>query len=202
VGCDSPTPSKNRMHNYDIVTPATTYPVPVSEVKDHLNISSSTRDNYIQGLVKTATSSTERFLNRKLMTQTWVVYYDNFCDVMRIPFGTLQSITHVKYYDLDGELQTLDPANYWVVKETDPGYIKRGYDVTYPEVQYGRPNAVEIQFVCGYGSSADVPEDIKHAIKLLVTDYYENRGTVVLGNVSKIPSYLIDLIHSYKLYSI
>jgi uncharacterized phiE125 gp8 family phage protein len=188
------------MHNFEVVTAATSYPVSVTEAKAHLNITSSTKDNYIEGLVKTATLNIERYLNRKLITQTWKVYYDDFCHVMQIPFGSLQSVTHVKYYNQEATQTTLASTNYWVVKETDPGYIKRAYDVTYPEVQNGRPNAVEIQFVCGYGAATDIPEDIKHAIKLLVTDYYENKGTVVLGPVNKIPSYLIDLIHSYKLY--
>jgi uncharacterized phiE125 gp8 family phage protein len=56
--------------------------------------------------------------------------------------------------------------------------------------------------VVGYGlSGTSVPEEIKHAIKLLITDMYENRGTVVMGSVAKIPNYITDIIHSYKIYS-
>jgi uncharacterized phiE125 gp8 family phage protein len=190
------------MHNFEVVTSATSLPVTAAEAKAHLNISSSTKDVYIETLVKVATSNIERYLNRALITQTWNVYYNDFCPRMYLPFGSLQSVTHIKYRDSTGAQVTVSSSDYWVVKETDPAYIQQGYDTTYPEVQNGRPNAVEIQFVCGYGDATDVPEDIKHAIKLLVTDYYENRGTVVLGNVSKIPSYLIDLIHSYKLYNL
>jgi uncharacterized phiE125 gp8 family phage protein len=55
--------------------------------------------------------------------------------------------------------------------------------------------------VVGYGlSGTSVPEEIKHAMKLIITDMYENRGTVVLGSVAKIPNYITDLIHSYKIY--
>lgn len=191
------------MHNYELVTAATTYPVTMTDVKNqHLNITSSTKEAYIESLIMVATKNVERYLNRALITQTWKVYYNDFCHRMYIPFGSLQSITHVKYWDNTGVQQTVSASDYWVVKETDPGYIQQGYDTTYPEVQYGRPNAVEIQFVCGYGDANAVPDDIKHAIRLLVTDYFENRGTVVLGNVSKIPNYLIDLIHSYKLYNL
>jgi uncharacterized phiE125 gp8 family phage protein len=188
------------MHKTVVVTPAATYPVTLPEVKLHLNISSSTKDSYIQTLISAATSNIERYLNRALITQTWKVFYDCFHEEMKIPFGALDTVTHIKYYNQEATQTTLATSQYWVVSQTDPGYIKRAYDVNYPELQNGRPNAIEIQFVCGYGEAEDVPEDIKHAIKLLVTDYYENRGTVVIGTVSKIPSYLTDLIHSYKLY--
>jgi len=54
----------------------------------------------------------------------------------------------------------------------------------------------------GYGDAVtDVPEEIRHAIKLLMTDLYENRGTIVLGTVNRIPQYIIDLIHSYRIYT-
>jgi uncharacterized phiE125 gp8 family phage protein len=189
------------MHKVSVVTAATTYPVTLPEVKLHLNISSSTKDSYIDTLISAATTNIERYLNRALITQTWKVFYDCFHNEMKIPFGALQSVTHVKYYSQSATLTTWATSQYWVVSQTDPGYVRKAYDVSFPELQNGRPNAIEIQFVCGYGLAASVPEDIKHAIKLLVTDYYENRGTVVIGTVSKIPSYLTDLIHTYRLYN-
>jgi uncharacterized phiE125 gp8 family phage protein len=35
---------------------------------------------------------------------------------------------------------------------------------------------VQIRFVAGYGTAADVPQEVKHAILLRVADLYEHRG--------------------------
>lgn len=122
---------------------------------------------------------------------------------MLIPFGSLTTVTTVKYYNLEGTLTTLTESDYyWVVTTTDPGRIVRKYDATYPELQYGRPDAIEIAFTAGYGAtSAAIPDEIKHAMKLLIGNYYEQRSDIVVSDrVHKIPAYITDLIHSYKLY--
>lgn len=108
----------------------------------------------------------------------------------------------VKYYNTDGVLTDLNESDYyWVVNNGEPAKLVRKYDVNYPELQYGRPDSIEVTFQCGYGVAADVPEDIKHGIKLLIGNYHANREDVVIGHtVTKIPSHITDLIHSYKLY--
>lgn len=185
-------------------------PVTTTEAKTHLNVSGTSKDTYIGTLVTTARRQIERYLNRALINQNWKVYYDYWKHEMLIPFGNLQiagaspgpASPVVKYRSTDGTLTTLTEADYyWVVTTTDPGRIVRKHDVTYPELQDGRPDAIEIAFTAGFGATAaSVPEEIKHAMKLLITDYYEHRGEVVIGQVNKIPSYVTDLIHSYKLY--
>jgi uncharacterized phiE125 gp8 family phage protein len=36
---------------------------------------------------------------------------------------------------------------------------------------------VQIRFIAGFGTAADVPQEIKHAILLKVADLYEHRGS-------------------------
>jgi uncharacterized phiE125 gp8 family phage protein len=43
-------------------------------------------------------------------------------------------------------------------------------------------NAVQIRFVAGYGDPANVPDEIKQAILMMVADLYEHRGEEVIGN--------------------
>jgi len=86
-------------------------------------------------------------------------------------------VTHVKYYDADGTLQTLASSLYVVTTGT-PGRIVRGPTSTWPEFQSGRPDVLQVRFVAGYGLAADVPEPVKLAIKVLVHQYYENRNMI------------------------
>lgn len=137
---------------------------------------------------------------------------------MRIPFGNLQLRASavgppavekrplVEYYNIDGALTELNETDYyWVSEKSDPATIVRKYDAVYPVLQYGRPNAIEITFLCGYGDAAeDVPEDIIHALKVMLTDYFENPGSIISGpgvTVNKIPAHITGLIHDYRLYN-
>jgi len=190
------------VHKTVLVNGPSGEPIEVSEAKTHLNLSGSSLDTYLGTLITTARRAIENYLHRVLMTQDWKVFYDCWKHELLIPFGNLQTVTSVKYRDLNGVEQTLSADDYyWVVNTTDPGRIVRKYDATYPELQYGRPDAIEIEFTAGFGDAEDVPEEIKHAIKLLVTDYFEHKGSVVVGStVNIIPGHVKNLIHSYKLY--
>lgn len=173
-------------------------PLSVQEVKDHLRVNG--QDEELYRMIKTARGMVERYLNRALITQEWDAYYDYWCNEMKLPYPPLQTVDSVKYRNVDGTETTLATSQYWVTNH-EPATIVRAYNVTWPELQYGRPQAIKISVTVGYGDDGtDVPEEIRHGMKLLITDLYENRGTVVIGSVSKIPAYLIDLIHTYRIY--
>src|SRR5690606_41600931 len=90
----------------------------------------------------------------------------------------------------------------WANSSDEPATIVREYDAVYPEILAGRPSAVEIQYAAGYGDADDVPEEIRHAILMLVTDYFDNRGEVVGGSMAqRIPGFIKDLVHDYRMYS-
>jgi uncharacterized phiE125 gp8 family phage protein len=177
-------------------------PISFDEAKDHLNLTSQTKDNYVDSLIKVARRMVERYLQRALITQTWDLYLPDWRDCIDLHYPPLISITSVVYKNLLGADTTLTHGNYMHVVTADtPGKLIRKYGVTFPQVEYGNPDAIKIRYVAGYGSSESVPEDIKHAMKLILTDLYEHRGTVVIGNIAhKIPNHIADLIHSYKVY--
>jgi uncharacterized phiE125 gp8 family phage protein len=183
-----------------LINVPSTEPVSTGDAQSHLRVTDE--DLYIDELVKAAREQVERYLNRALIQQTWDVYFDHWENELRLPYSPVSAITHIKYYDLNGVLQTLDSSLYYFVKESDPACIVRKYNVTYPDLEYGRPSAIVVRQVCGYGDSpSDIPSPIVHAIKLVMTDMYEHRGTYVVGtSVSKMPKYITDLIHGYKLY--
>lgn len=175
-------------------------PITLQEAKEHLKVTGSYQNDEITRMIKAARGVVERYLNRALITQEWDVYFDHWCDELKLHFPPLQSVDAVKYFNQEGTEATLSPTLYWVTK-SDPSCIVRKYSATWPELEEGRPDAIKIEITCGYGDNpTDVPEDIRNAIKVVLTDLYENRGTVVLGSVQKIPNYLNDLIHTYKIY--
>lgn len=196
------------MHKTVLVTPPPAEPITLTEAKSHLNVTSTTKDTEITSLIITMRKLLERYLNRAILTQTWKVYTDCWQYEMKIPYPRLQSVTHVKYYDGTGTLQTLTANDYfWVVTTDEPGRIVRKYDANYPVLQDGRPDAIEIQYVAGWLATAAspdygvVPDEIKHAMKLLCTNYFEHKGDIMIGNVvHKIPRHITDLVHPYRIY--
>jgi uncharacterized phiE125 gp8 family phage protein len=191
-----------------LTTPPAFEPITLAEAQTHLIINGQA--DYITSLIKTARMMLERELERSFILQTWTGYAGCWDRKIFLDYPPILSVTSVKYYNLDGTLTTLQGAgvNYWV--NISDGCIDLAYDFTVPELQYGRPNAIEVVYKAGYVDSATeatvqaaVPEPIKHAMKLLITDMHEHRGQYVIGSIAnKLPGYILNLVHPYKMYNL
>jgi hypothetical protein len=116
----------------------------------------------------------------------------NSTGVIDIPLPPLQSITSVQYYDFSGTLQTV-PSSSYNASLGLPGRIQPQYSHVWP---ISRPtiDSVAITFVAGYGDTSDaLPEPVRSAVKLVMSDLYEQRGHLSEVNVYKIPD-LLDLV--------
>lgn len=158
------------------------YPITLKEAKKQCEIGEEQpeHDDYLNTLIAAATAQAEQYLHRRLITQTWYLYLDMWPggDSITLPFGRLQSVTSVKYKDTDGTESTMDSGEYIVDIQSDPGLITLDYNESWPDDELYPSNPIKIEFVCGYGlTGADVPAPIKHAIKLTISDLFENRET-------------------------
>lgn len=159
------------------VEPATE-PVTLAEAKRHLreDLVNTDNDTDISAIIKAARIMCEERLLRTLITTNWQLTLDNFPEAIKLPMPRAIAVSSLQYYDPDGVLQTLDPADYLVDVDSEPGYIVPGVGLSWPSTQE-RINAVVVTYTAGYGANAsDVPQPIKHWIKLALTDLYEIRG--------------------------
>lgn len=178
-----------------------TEPLTTAEAKTHLVVDHSDDDTYIDTLVAAARAYVEQYTGRQLVTATWTMDLERFPgdDFIQLPFPPLQSVTSVKYYDLSNSQQTLAASKY-VVADSTPGRLRLVSGEAWPQVYPDRAQAVEVIFVAGYGAASAVPADIKHAIKMLVGHWYENRETVTVGQTSKPVAFATDaLLNPYKI---
>lgn len=107
----------------------------------------------------------------------------NSTGVIDVPKPPVQSIDAVRYYDVQGTLQTVPPTTYNTSLGT-PGRIQPAYSKVWP---IARPtiDAVQIDFTAGYGDTADtVPGVVKPAMLLMVGHWYEHREAVVVGTIA------------------
>lgn len=170
-----------------LVTPPADEPISIEEAKHHLKMDEIDEDNVlIADLIKTVRQSAEAASWEAFVTQEWKMMIPRFpCiyeygDDARIELKKppLQSVTHVKYIDEDGAQQTLaEGTDYTVHTHSYPGFIVPAYGQNWPYARC-QPDAIEIQFKCGYGNADAVPGAIKDKLKLTLAYLYANRGEV------------------------
>ncbi|MFA5761213.1 MAG: hypothetical protein WC877_05575 [Dehalococcoidales bacterium] len=189
-----------------------TEPISLAEAKIHLRLAATaaeaaaytTEDTLLTRLIAVARIQTEQEIGRALITQTKEYYLDGWPrgDEIIIPYPPLQSAT-VTYRledddDYDNTLSTVDTD---IVSE--PGRIILQPGETWPSGTLYSDKPIKIEFDCGYGDDADdVPETIRQAMLLKLTDLYEHRGQVVIGvAVNKINGAVDSLLASYKIWT-
>ena len=172
--------------------------VPLDDMKLYLRIESSetTEDDLITGLILSAQKTIEKYTRRELLNKTFTMYLDFFPYACRlnnrfeeaidnytieVKRSKLDTINHIKYYSND-ILETLDSALYDFTQDNDYSRIHLiDSSSTWPDID-NRKQAIEIEFVAGYGdSSDDVPDDLITAIQRLVAYMYENRGDCLIS---------------------
>lgn len=168
-------------YGLSLVTPPASEPVTLAEIKTHCRVDISTDDSYLSALITAARNHVENVLGRRIVTQTWDMTMDRFplgLRDMRMPWGPWQSITSIKYVDLNGTTQTWNPSNYNLDNASFEPRIYLSWAMIYP-VPRPIQNAVTIRYVAGFTT---IPENIKHGIKMLVDHWYTNARGATDGN--------------------
>lgn len=182
-----------------VITQPLLEPVSIGEVKTQLGIDDTRSDDLIARRIIEARKFVEEHTGRALITQTREKRWDCFVDEHELPSAL--TVVSVKYIDVLGVEQTLDPAEYVLdTYETIP-FVRAAYDVIWPWTQRER-NAVRIQYTAGYGPKAvDVEPLIREAIILLVGHWMNFQGQIEGGiSISRIPFAVTDLLSPYRLY--
>lgn len=119
--------------------------------------------------------------------------------MLRLGRAPVVSLTSITYVDTNGATQTLDATKYQADLATEPARILPVYGSYWPVV---RPqlNAVTATYVAGYGAYTAVPDAIKHAMRILVSHWYENREPVIIGSrMDVLPQTVEFLLGPYRI---
>ncbi len=158
-------------------TAATSNVVTLQEAKDHLRVDSSDDDTYISTLIVSAQRQVESYTNRCLSDTTYHFRLSAYPKGgIVLPFSPIKSITAIKYYDSDNAEQTLSSDDYYYNIYEEPCTIR--WEEEPSEAYEYRVDAVSVEFVAGYTSPEVPPPGLEHAIKLLLSDMYEQRVDV------------------------
>jgi len=146
-------------------------------VEQQLYISSGDSPLVIANAIESATDFVERDTDRSLITQTWTMTLDafpnNFRTTIYVPKGKIQSITSLKYIDVDENEQTLDLNTHFTV--TTVGKENRIIPIgSWPSVFTDKDDVVTLVWISGYGDDdSDIPGWAQRAILLKVQEAFD-----------------------------
>ena len=156
------------------ITEPTIEPVTVEEAKLALNIEHDDDDIRIEGYIQAAREWAEKYLDKRIMTQTVERSYDTWpASIIDLDVDPIQSIDSIKYDDTSSpvtEITYTENTDYYTDIKTDGGRVVsiNGWDSV-----ADKPNAIRIRMTVGYTTQALVPFQIKEGIKAFVVYLYE-----------------------------
>ncbi len=167
-----------------VVTAAAHEPVTLDELKGQVNIPLGNTDHnaLLWRFIREARTAAEKVTQRALVTRTLDFPIDAFPagDVIRLPWGSLQSITSLKYTDSAGSETTWAAANYSANTVSEPGELVLAFNVSWPSVTLKPRGGIVIRFVCGYGTGDLVNEEIRMGILMYASNRFIYREATAI----------------------
>jgi uncharacterized phiE125 gp8 family phage protein len=184
-----------------LLTAPAAEPLSLAEAKAFLRVEHDDDDDVIGALIASARIHVEAQTRRALITQSWRLT----CDAwpvegrLKVTPAPLAALTAARVYDDGGEASVLDLQSFVV----DTAGSQLAF-APWALAQPGRAAAgIELDVTVGYGDAAsDVPEPLRHAVRLLLGHWYENRGLVSSGGVGVLPTTVAALIAPYRVLSL
>ena len=188
--------------NLVLYTSPTIEPISIDELVAHVGLDDDILEvegDDLADAVKDGRETVENMTGRALLTQTYDYYLDAFPadDFIKIPFGSLATVTHIKYTDSDGTQTTMVVTTEYLVETNGEqcGRIVLPYGVSWPSFTAYPTHPIVIRFTCGWTTAALVPKTIKRAVKFAAEDsyYHGDRSDVLMPIIKR-------LLASYRLY--
>jgi len=169
-----------------VVTPPEIEPIDTLEAKEHLRIAHNNEDGVIDSLIATAREVCEKKSNRSLMEKTLKLTFNSWPEFpVELSRPPLIEVSKIEYKKQDGTLVEWDSSNYEIDDSSFIPKIHLASDYDIPSDELSNVNAIQITYKAGYSKRDDIPARYKHAIKLLVGEWYSHREEVITGTVPR-----------------
>ena len=185
-----------------LLIPPAAEPWSVAEAKAYLRVEHGDDDAIIAALFAAARGHVEALTRRALLVQRWRFVLDAWPANGRFSprMGPLRSVVAARVFDAAGAAHSIDVATF-VVDAAAELIASPVWSMPLP----GRSSAgIELDVELGYGAAAsDVPDPLRHSIRMLVAHWYENRGLVATGTtVAVLPAGVDALVAPYRVLSL
>ena len=177
-------PNDNKQGDLVLVNDPSTKVVEVADIKAQLRIDTNDENDLLGYYIDAATDMAENYCNRHFITHQYKLYFNEQVQTASLIFPncTLVDVEAtiepeaaakrpVNWIDANGSAQESDKA--YIDAFSNPSLVYLSSDFPGTTLKDNAANTFYFWFNTGYGAaSADVPEAIKQAIKLIVADMY------------------------------
>ena len=173
--------------------------ITLEEAKDHLRVEGDFEDALILSLIQAAYKHAENKTRRTLIDREETLILDRLPIRgmgIELPFNPVQEILAFDYIDPDGNPESIDLLTLRLDKRTLYPMLMPQFGTEWPQV-IGEPESITIRLRIGY---EETPADIRQALLLLISHFYEHREAVVAGvSVTTLPMGVDMLLGSYQI---
>jgi uncharacterized phiE125 gp8 family phage protein len=162
-------------------TQVTDAALPVAEFREHLQLGSGFADDGLQdavllAYVRAALVAVETETGKALLPRTYKYVVTAWWNPSRqaLPVAPVTSVQSVSITNLGGGSDEVNAESYRLIPDGHAPVVA-AVNWTLPTIPVG--GTAEIVFDAGYGSGwSDAPADLRQAVFLMATHYYENRS--------------------------
>ena len=176
--------------------------LPVAAFKDHLRLGSGfaddgLQDSVLEGFLRAAIAAIEARTGKVLVSRSFSWTLNAWRDTagQPLPLAPVTGITALVLVDGQGD-ETSVPVGTWRLEpdQQRPHLLPRG--ATLPRIPSG--GSVRIEMQAGFGGVwADLPADLRQAVMMLASHFYEYRHETAL-NGGTMPFGVTALIERYR----
>jgi hypothetical protein len=163
-------------------------PLTLAELKLHLRVDDDTENTLIASLQTAARTYVEARTNHILCTRAFYLEASAFPTQggpIVFPIGPVTAVSALQYVDsATNTAITMSSSGYRLQSNLLPSRLRLALGTSeWPDAAV-IDDAVRVTATVGYANQAAVPEQAKHAIRLLAGHWFENREGVVNGTIS------------------
>lgn len=177
-----------------VVTPPTTEPLTLQEVKNHLRVDANYDDALLSSCITSARMYFESQCEISIASQELLLALDSFDDIVYLPRGPVQSIEDISYADSENNQDSM--ADWIEDLVSNPARITPAFGQSWPATAEV-VNAVQVSYTTGYTTPSMVPKLLKSGMLFYVAHLYENRSAVTDGDLKEVPMAVESIIQQY-----
>lgn len=168
------------------------------EVKKHLYAETDEHDAWILRAIEAAAGSLESGWGIVVSAGQRTLTFPGFRGQMALRLTPIRSVTAVRYTDMNDAEQTVPGTDWRLGVPYKQATLMPRLNRPWP-IAATYADAVRVEVAAGPATRDDLPEEIRQAALMLIQHWFDNRGVVLIGSISKELEYsLTYLLTPYR----
>ena len=175
------------------IAPVPTSALPMAALRDHLRLGTGFSDDalidpLLEAALRAALSKAETRCGRAVLARDFAWMLPGWHLPAVLPLANVTAVGAVEVIAPDGSADAVDAERWTLIR-----------DESFPELVGSLPAVptgghVRVTFTAGFGAWDDVPHDLRQAVLMLSTRFYEDRGAEEAG----LPSAIAGLLAPWR----